>query len=376
MQQPDTPKRVLIFSTAYFPHVGGAEVAIREITDRITDLSFDLICAKYSRGLPSTERIGNVTVHRVGWGIRLLDKLASPLLGMMLARSLAKNQPFDAYWAMMATYGSGGAYLANIFSNKKVPIVLTLQEGDPPEYLRSKWLGLVALSWKLALRRSSAVTVISRYLGTLAQEFGYRGTPELIPNGVDIDRFKAVPHAGRTDGTTLITASRLVRKNGIDTVIRALPLLPHTTRFVVCGVGPLEQDLRMLARELAVEDRVVWRGQVSHAELPALLASADIFIRASRSEGMGNSFLEAMAVGLPTIGTDVGGITDFLTEGKTGFVVHPESPEEIADAVKRIIADPQGAADIAERGKELVVRDYDWSGIATKMRAVFARLLG
>ena len=151
-------KRILIFSTAYFPHVGGAEVAIREITARLKGTyEFDLICAKYSN-LPSRERIDAVNVYRVGWGVRILDKLASPFLGAALALKLGKKHRYDAYWAMMATYGSGGAYIANMLQSRKVPVLLTLQEGDPPEYLRRKWFGMVGLSWRLALSRSAAVT--------------------------------------------------------------------------------------------------------------------------------------------------------------------------------------------------------------------------
>jgi len=66
-------KRVLIFSTAYLPLIGGAEVAIREITDRATDFEFDLVCARLKPGLPSVEKIGRVTVYRVGFGKHLIN---------------------------------------------------------------------------------------------------------------------------------------------------------------------------------------------------------------------------------------------------------------------------------------------------------------
>lgn len=395
MEQQSGRKRVLIFSTAYFPHVGGAEVAIKEITDRLsTEYEFDLICARYGRELPSTERIGSVNVYRVGMGVRILDKLASPFFGAVLALRLGKHHAYSAYWAMMATYGSGGAYIANMFGKRKAPILLTLQEGDPPEYLRTKWFGLVGLSWRLALSRSRSVTVISTYLGELAKEFGYRGEPVLVPNGVDLERFaKNLTEEERSSARTtllkkegevfLVTTSRLVEKNAVDDVIRALQHLPSNISFLIYGVGHDEAKLRALAKELKVEPRVRFMGQAGHAELPGILSACDIFIRPSRSEGMGNSFIEAMAVGLPVIGTQEGGIADFLFDEKrnpevkpTGFAVDTNSPEQIAHTVEHILKDPVRTKETALRGREQAVLRYGWDRIAGEMRQVFKRLIG
>ncbi len=383
-------KRILIFSTAYFPHVGGAEVAIREITDRLgKEFECTLICARYDASLPREERIGAVSVHRVGFGIRLLDKVLSPFWGAFLARTLAQEKPFDLYWAMMATYGSGGAYIANALSAVKVPIVLTLQEGDPPSYIRTKWFGLVGLSWRLALKRSTAVTVISTYLGALAKEFGFRGEAVLIPNGVDAVRFGArsteeertlerSKFGKNADGTLLVTTSRLVHKNACDDVIRALALLPESVSFVVYGVGPDEEALRALARREGVADRALFMGQIAQDVMPAALHACDIFIRPSRSEGMGNSFIEAMAAGLPVIATQEGGIADFLFDAKrnpekepTGWAVDANAPEQIATAVQDILADPERVRLVTARAKRMASEKYEWNGIAERMQAVF-----
>ncbi len=366
-------KKILIFSTAYYPHVGGAEVAIKEITDRLgSGYECDLICAMYSP-LPRVEKIGAVTVHRVGWGVRLLDKLVSPFWGGVLALYLSRNKKYDLYWAMMATYGSGGAYIANIlrFWNP-TPVVLTLQEGDPPEYIRTKWMGLVGLSWRLALVRSTKVTVISNYLGKLAQEFGYTGKSILIPNAVDTKKFSGekISH----DGKVLITTSRLVTKNACDDVIRALPEVP-SVKFKILGIGPDEIMLRELASKLGVADRVDFVGFVKGDDIPAHLHAADIFIRPSRSEGMGNSFVEAMAAELPVIATQEGGIADFLFDAKrnpdkptTGWAVDKDSPQQITDAIKDIIDHPEKVDEVVKTAKALAFEKYDWDLIAKDMR--------
>src|SRR6185503_5729344 len=100
-------------------------------------------------------------------------------------------------------------------------------------------------------------------------------------------------------------------------------------------------------------------------------------------EGMGNSFIEAMAVGLPVIATQQGGIADFLFDTKrnpdkepTGFAVDSDSPKQIAEAVQAILNDLVGAKKTAENGKKLAIANYSWDGIAVKMGAVFGRLVG
>lgn len=374
-------KCVLIFSTAYYPFVGGAEIAIKEITDRLgNDMEFDLLTVRFRRSLPAVERVGRITVYRLGVGIPLLDKLLSPFWGAVVALRLTSTRHYSAYWAMMTTYMSGAAYIANIFRFwDPTPIVLTLQEGDSETHLRYRWGGLLHLSWILALRRASFLTVISSYLERRARSLGYRGESALIPNGVDVKKFSGTLIAH--EGTVLITTSRLVEKNGIDTVIRALPLLPEVC-FQVVGTGQDEKKLKALARELGVSGRVAFLGFVDQSKIPDLLHRADIFIRPSRSEGMGNSFIEAMAAGLPVIATQEGGIADFLFDAKrdpdkepTGWAVDKNSPEQIAEAVTEILANPAKTKSVVAHARALVAERYDWETVARAMREkVFALL--
>jgi len=211
-------KKILIFSTAYYPFVGGAEVAIKEITDRmsaqagISGIQFDLITAKMRRDLPSVEKIGNVNVFRIGFGIPIFDKILLPFWGAFFTTCLNAKNHYNYYWCMMVTFASGAGYIANIFSVKKIPIVLTLQEGDSEKYLKTKWFGLIDLSWRLALKRSSVVTVISNYLGERSKRLGYKNEPILIPNGVDVSKFKI--ENLKLKILDVCTASGLVESNG------------------------------------------------------------------------------------------------------------------------------------------------------------------
>lgn len=378
--------RVLIFSTAYYPHVGGAEVAIKEITDRLdSGYTFDLITAKMQKSLPDYERIGNVDVYRIGSGNVLLDKLLLTRLGAKKALSLHKENPYDVSWAMMASYGG---YAACVFKNlvPDVPFVLTLQEGDD---IASRKHGLVAYGWRKILKKADRLTVISNYLGEEAIKYGYLGPKsELVPNAVEVKRFEhgsdfeprrkiVREELNFTDqDVVLITTSRLVEKNAVDDIINSLKSLPESVKLLIAGVGELEKTLRHLVSKEKLDSRVTFLGFIDQKDLPRYLWASDIFIRPSLSEGMGISFLEAMAAKLPVIAPNVGGIKDFLFDGQTGFICEVKSPQSIADQVKRIVSDKELAWVVVENAKKMVDQNYDWQFIAPKMDAVFRKANG
>ena len=397
-------KKVLIFSLAYFPkHVGGAEIAIKEITDRISDVEFHIVCCRFDSTLPKVEKIGNVLVHRIGittqnpamsdlrkWPLHLnkfLFQFLAPLKGALLHR---KNR-YDALWAMMPHSSGVPAAIFKIF-NPTVPYVLTIQEGDPPEHIERTMCPL----WPLFVRaftKADIVTGISTFLGAWANRMGYRGEFVLVPNAADTAHFSLrYPDAvineikdtlGKKMGDVfLITTSRLVYKNAVDDVIRALAKLPENVHFIVLGTGPDEGPLKKLAADLSVSDRVRFVGHVSHAEMPKYLQASDIFIRPSRSEGMGSSFIEAFAAGLPVIATQEGGLADIMFDEKrnpgvpiTGWAVDKDSSEEIVAAVQEIISRPEKVRAVVATAREMAIEKYDWSLIARAMREqVFARV--
>ena len=396
------PKRILIFSLNYYPFVGGAEIAIQEITDRISpeDIEFHLIAYRFDSALPKVEKISNVIVHRVGIGRRgmnvqqtfhpfaYLGKVLYVPLAAFSAWRLMRAQRFDAFWAMMS-YMLFPIVLLRLARVRR-PYLLTLQEGDPFERVfERRRIRIVAPLLRYGFRHAAAVQAISTFLLTWAKQAGFHGTGEVIPNGVDTERFAheyssaevraARERLGAKDSDILlVTTSRLVHKNGIDTVLRALPLMPAQVSFLIYGSGPDEEELRALAEELGVSDRARFMGQASHGELPLILSACDIFVRPSRSEGMGNSFIEAMAAGLPVIATQEGGISDFLIDANrnpeqptTGWAVDVDSPEQIAQAADEILSYPAETKKVIETARRMVLEKYDWKLVAGDMKRMF-----
>jgi glycosyltransferase involved in cell wall biosynthesis len=177
------------------------------------------------------------------------------------------------------------------------------------------------------------------------------------------------------DAFILVTVSRFVKKNGLADVVNALPLLPKNVCLLLCGFGNLESSLRKLVKKLSLEHRVRFFGACSHADLPAIISSSDVFIRPSLSEGLGNAFLESMACGTPVIGTPVGGIPDFLEDEKTGFFCLPEHPESIRNTVIKVMYyEKEKLSQIKKAAKDLVVEKYNWQTISRDMLILFQKL--
>ncbi len=380
-------KRVLVFSTAYYPFVGGAEVAIKEITDRLSsDYDFDLITVKMRKDLPDFEKIGSVNVYRMGFGNLTLDKILIPFRGALLARSLNKKNKYFCIWAMMITFASGAGYIFNFINfltrSRKIPIVLSLQEGDSDTHLKYGWGGLIGLSWKAALLKADYLTGLSSFLLERAQKTGYKKESFLVPNGVDISIFSRevsldrknniISQLGKKDGDIfLVTSSRLTHKNAVDDIISALACLPQNISLIVIGKGEEGQKLQKLVDDLNLENRVKFLGFIAHEQLPDYLSVCDIFIRPSRSEGFGNSFIEAMAAGLPVIATPVGGIVDFIDDNITGIFCAPNNPQSIAKSVDLILSNQGLRVKIVANAYNMVVEKYSWESVAQKMKRVF-----
>lgn len=390
-------KRILIFSLSYYPNfVGGAEVAIKEITDRLgDDFKFDMVTLRFDKTLPKVEKINNVTVYRVGMTsgshvrpsslnlIHKANKYLFPLFGFFKAHELQETKVYDVIWSMMASYNS----FAALFFKKMFPAVkflLTLQEGDPISYIKRRALPVWYL-FKKIFTKADAIQAISHYLSHFALHMGARCPVVVVPNGVSVDRFnkeytKAELDAARArlgkgeSDIMLITTSRLVIKNGISQLIEALVHLPLNVKLAILGIGPLEKTLKTQARMLEVDDRIVWLGHVSHDEMPKYLKVADIFVRTPISEGFGNSYVEAMACGIPCIATPVGGILDFIRERETGLYADVGSPESVVDAVMELVRNPDLVSKIKRQSFEMVKEKYDWDIVAEGMNSVFKGL--
>lgn len=379
-------KSILIFSTSYLPYIGGAETAITGITDQLNDYEFDLITARRDENLATREQIGNINVYRVGKGKRT-DKFLLPIRGLKKAASLHRDKKYDLVFSSMASYGGLTARrFKKLFP--EVPLLLNLQEGR--DFIRFNFIK--ARVFKKIVQSADMIVAISDHLKKIAIKNGFNAKKiHIIPNGVDIAGFGHDFSYGelselsdqlgiKPDEKVIITASRLTYKNAIDDLIKAMAILEKSDRvnkykLVVVGDGEDKKKLTELARNLNIEDNIVFVGSIEHRRLPKYLRIADVFVRPSRSEGLGSAFLESMAAGTPIIGTPVGGIPDFLQDGETGLFCNIGDPRSIAEKVELMVNDNELQNHIIKEGYKMVAANYDWKKIAGDYRLVFDSLI-
>lgn len=362
--------RVLVFTTAYRPLIGGSEIALEEMVRHLPDIFFDIVTPRHRRAFLAKERGSNFCIYRVGFGFgELLDKLSFPCLGTLKAFRLMSKNKYVAAHAYQASHGGGAAWLVKTFF-PKTKFVLTLQEGNDLEKQNS----VVKFFRTLMIKKADIVTGISIYLADFARSINPKAKVLVIPNGVDMEKFKPT---GSPDKNTLITVSRLVPKNGIGDLVKAMEKVGDQipdAKLIIVGDGPLKESLKFKVKSLKLENQIEFSGRVSYGETPGYLNRASIFVRPSLSEGLGSAFLEAMASGLAVIGTPVGGIPDFLKDGETGLFCKPRDAGDIADKVIELLKNDELRNKLADNGRKLVREKYSWDLIASKYKEIYERI--
>lgn len=385
---------IAVFSLSFAPFEGGAEIAVREVIKRQKGLNFTIFTNRFNKAWPAFEALANMEIFRLGRGRagsqyygRIWDKIFYIFLAWKKAEELHKRKRFELIWMVMASYGGIAALIFKL-RHPRIPLLLTIQEGDSEKHMTFGKFGLVGLLSGQIIKKSDYIQVISNFLKSFMQKRGAHCPIEVVPNGVDLELFNtsyknfeikaARENLGIRDDYMIITASRLVYKNGVDILIEAVAKFKEKRSNVKCliiGGGPELKKLKAQSQKLKVENNVIFLGQIPQKDLPLYFRLADVFVRASRSEGLGNAFLEAMATCIPVIGTPVGGIVDFLHDGQTGFFVKVDEPVILAEKIKYILDNPNIAKQVVDNAYLMVQQNYSWDIVAKLFRNIFDRLI-
>lgn len=232
--------------------------------------------------------------------------------------------------------------------------------------------------WRRATR---VLSVSSRLADRMADRVGFpRERIHVIRNGASLDRFGSVPRAearqslGLSAGELVIgTVGRLVPVKDHATLLRAgarLDAEGHPCRILIVGEGPLREATASLGGELGLADRLVLIG--ARPDVERVLAALDVFVLSSRSEGLSNTILEAMAAGLPVVATHVGGADELVVEGETGLLVPSNDPAALAGAVGRLLSNPALRQTMGEAAQARARREFTLE----RMLADYGRLYG
>ena len=183
---------------------------------------------------------------------------------------------------------------------------------------------------------------------------------KVVHCGLDLVKYAYRPP--REQIKRLFCAARLSPEKGMAFAIEALRILRdkgHNLELRVAGDGPSKQHLEALAKELEISDQVKFLGFLTEREIINELQNADLFVLPSFVEGLPVSAMEAMAVGVPVIATNIAGTSELVEDGQTGVLVRPSDPQALADAVIRLIGDYKFRLRGAELARQKVIDEFD-----------------
>jgi L-malate glycosyltransferase len=202
----------------------------------------------------------------------------------------------------------------------------------------------------------------------------------VIHNGVAFERFaslranrgKLFPELDQNSKLIVTVANMHTVVKGHYELLEAARRLksPYpTARFVFVGDGPERLGLEESTRAFGLQDSVIFLGR--RADIPELLACCDIFVLPSHAEGLPNSLLEAMATGLPVVATTVGGVPEVIEDGVNGLLVPPRDPASLADAIQRILRDPEFATRLVAVGRERARLQFSFDRVVAELQSVY-----
>ena len=359
------PLKIGIVTPYGYPHPGGVNEHVRFTYDAMRRMGHDvwIITSKYGR---ERESEGHVIRLGTGWAAPANGSVGRVTLGLRFkrqAREVLEAESFD----ILHFHEPFVPFLSpTVLDQSKTVNVATFHAfgGFSPSY----WIGK-RFAGRLAERLHGRIAVsgaarhfISRY---------FPGEYEIIPNGVDLDRYTgAEPYENLRDGTlNILFVGRLEERKGLIHLLKAYNRLRKRkvdARLLVCGAGPKLREYKRFVGLRGIRD-VEFLGRVSDEEKVRYFASADIFCAPNTGqESFGIVLLEAMAAGVPIVASDIHGFKRVVERNVQGLLVEPRNPRALAAALYTLSRDPDLRHELGEAGRARAP-EFSWDRVTERI---------
>ncbi|HHS50629.1 MAG TPA: glycosyltransferase family 1 protein [candidate division Zixibacteria bacterium] len=348
---------ILVHSIYFPPEVGGLETHVWTLIKALQNKGHSIrVVTSRSGDFPKNETIEGIEVERrfcpnkkfTGWVITTLAGISA----------MKKHYP----WADICHVHTFPSIIPAIpLRRRGIPLVATIHTSHFLRLAKKRFWRPI-LSYLLS--KPDIILAPSIEIRDVCRELSPNTPAYAMVNAADTDLFKPIePLIKRPSPSTKIVAvpRRLFVKNGVEYIVRALPLilLEHDVQLYLLGDGPLRDDLEKLCTELGIEQNVHFMGAQPHENMPALISSADVIVIPSLMEATSVAGLEAMACERPIVASRVGGLPEIIDE-ETGELVPPRDPTALAQAVCRLLSLPEEK--IRQMGKSARAKVVDnWS---------------
>ena len=368
------PPSFLFLNYEYPPIGGGGGNATQQIGRELIKRGAKVTVLTAAQGsLPRRDNDRGIQVYRIWAARRHQDRCSIPEMLMFMAHAifiaprLARQIKADAALVFFGLpTGPVGWWLKKVIG---LPYIVSLQGGDVPGFMGKEMAiyhrltgPVISQVWDAA----HAVVANSSGLADLARCHASDINIDVIPAGADLNAATPSTHPTVEQPLRLLFVGRLVNQKGLDVLLKALAKMKGRVDWTltIAGEGPLRDGLALASRKLGLSDRVVFRGWLKRDHLPAVYEQADVFVLPSRDEGMPNAMLEAMAAGLPVIGSKISGLDEVVIDGETGLLVPVEDTDALAHALRTVIEDRDYTFKLGQAARERVAAQFSWAHAA------------
>ena len=384
--------RILVLNYEYPPLGGGAAVATAALAHGLMErgVAVDVVTAGAEPGVerhtadpsPEASDEGSLTVYRVrsrrsGVHQAGMGGAASYLVGALpVIRRLLRVHKYDVVHVFFSLPTGS---LLPFLPLRETPVVVSLRGSDVPGYdphnssLQHAHRLLIPLT-RWIWRRADRVVAVCESLGQLA----LRSWPDLrytvVPNGVDLTLFHPADPDNRRPSRKIrcLAVARLTERKGVGDLLRSLALLERGRfELEIVGGGADEQVLRDLAARLGVARDVRFLGPLSRAMVAERYREADLFTLPSSAEAFGNVFAEALASGLPIVGSATGGIPDLVEHGSNSLLVPPGDVRALARAIRYLADDPELRTEMSIRNRAKAEATLEWAQVTRRYLSIY-----
>jgi glycosyltransferase involved in cell wall biosynthesis len=392
---------VCFVTPEYFPISGGTGAYVYYLSHSLQKLGHNVHVV--ARDKQDSEKIVNgIQVHYVkGVGNALTRYWRFARSASKKIEELNKQNGFDIIHSNLPLVpsfaipnDSAKAIVCAVHSTWKGEAIVTKR--DNPKELNPNEKAMIRFNFvlrayeKKLMKRSDALIAVSKYtVDELTELYGIKEEKiHVIYNGVDMEKFKPRPNRAEMyrefgleeDHKIVLFVGRLYHRKGLEILLRSIPPVLREfskVKFVISGKGfkKKEENLRILAQELNIEENVKFLGYVPDEKLPSLYSASDIFVLPAIYENFPFAILEAQATGLPVISTKVGGIPEFLVDNENGFVIDPGDSIQLTQRLLALLQDAKLAKEMGDRGRKLIEEKFDWRIITGQVIELYHKLL-